>query len=75
MCRAAGLSATLEVAITGQERPADLLIPHWRGGGPLAVDVSVVHSLVPSTSVSTVKTGEEAIRRKQQAKLTNNATA
>ena len=61
MCTAAGFNVTCEVSLDGRTRPADLLLAHWTGRGPCAVDVSVVHPLAPSTPCHTVKNGTEAI--------------
>ena len=60
-CTAAGLHATPKVSIDGRTRPADLLLTHWKGGGPCALDIAVVHPLAPSISFATVKTRREAI--------------
>ena len=61
MCTAAGFNATCEVSISGRCRPADILLPHWQGGGPCAIDVSVVRPLASSVHAHTVKTGREAV--------------
>ena len=45
ICTAAGIQARPEVALDNRTRPADLLLSHWQGGGPCAVDVAVVHPL------------------------------
>ena len=66
--RAAGLTVTLEVAIGGLERPADLMFSPWKGSGPLAVDPAVVHPLAPSTSYAAIKNGSEAIEFKARVK-------
>ena len=68
MSTAAGFRAETEVAIGGNTRPADLLLPHWKGGGPLAIDVTVVHPLAPSIPLQTVKTGREALDRAEKDK-------
>ena len=60
-CTSAGFSVTCEVSLDGRTRPADLLLAHWSGKGPCAVDVSVVHPLAPSVPAHTVKTGLEAV--------------
>ena len=52
---AAGQRARPEVLLAGRTRLADLLLPHWPGAGPCAVDVAVVHPLVPSAPVHRVK--------------------
>ena len=45
VCTAAGFNVTCEVSLDGRTRPADLLLAHWTGRGPCAVDVAVVHPL------------------------------
>ena len=32
-----------------QSQPADILVQHWKYGGPIALDISVVSPLNPST--------------------------
>ena len=61
MCTAAGFNATCEVSVSGRSRPADILLPHWQGGGPSAIDVSIIHPLAPSVACHTIKTGQEAV--------------
>jgi hypothetical protein len=39
-----------EVPVQGRRRPADLLLTHWHNGQSLAVDITIVHALVPSTA-------------------------
>ena len=68
MCTAAGFNATCEVSVSGRSRPADILLPHWQGGGPCAIDVSIVHPLAPSTSCHAVKTGREAVEAMERVK-------
>ena len=54
---AAGLRCSREVSI-GAERPADVMIANWKAGKPLAVDVTIVHPLAPSTSFSSITTDQ-----------------
>ena len=67
-CTAAGFHATPEVSIDGRTRPADLLLTHWKGGGPCALDIAVVHPLAPSLPFAAVKTGREAIESMERVK-------
>ena len=58
LCRLYGTSALWPVSTqrpkcrsTGRTRPADLLLNHWKGGGPCALDIAFVHPLAhPSHS-------------------------
>ena len=68
MCTAAGFNATCEVSVSGGSRPEDILLPHWQGGGPCAIDVSVVHPLAPSVACHTVKIGQEAVEAMERVK-------
>ena len=68
MAQAQGLAVSIEVCIGGKRRPADLLVHHWKTGGPQAVDASVVHPLAPSTPFAAVRSGEEALERVEAAK-------
>ena len=72
-CTAAGLHATPEVSIDGRTRPADLLLSHWKGGGPCALDIAVVHPLAPSIPFASVKTGREAIENMERIKRAKSA--
>ena len=60
LCPAVGFNLTCQVVAAGRGRPADILLPHWYGGRPCAVDVSV-HPL--AFLCQTVKTDREAIGR------------
>ena len=75
MCTAAGLTASCEVSFDGSTRPADLLVPHWKGGGPLANDVSVVHPLAPSQDAQAVRSGTEYQDRVEKSKSRKYAEA
>ena len=68
MCNPAGFNATCEVSVSGRSRPEDILLPHWHGGGPCAIDVSVVHPLAPSVACHTVKIGQEAVEAMERVK-------
>ena len=57
----------------GNLRPVDLLIAHWKGSGPLAVDVTVVHPLTPSTHFHSVKTGVEVLVQAELMKESKNS--
>jgi hypothetical protein len=57
---AAGFGVHQEVALSNGQRPADLLLSHWKGGGPLAIDVSITHPLGPSQHFHRVSTGVHA---------------
>ena len=67
---AAGIQAVPEVSLDGRTRAADLLLSHWKGGGPCALDVAVVHPLAPSLPARSVKTGMEAIDHMVHVKVT-----
>ena len=73
LCRAQGLPVSLEVAVSDSLRPADLLISHWKGSAPLAVDVTVVHPLTAAVPFHAVKTGTEAPERVEQMKVAKYA--
>ena len=73
LCRAQGLPVSLEVAVSDSLRPADLLISHWKGSAPLAVDVTVVHPLTAAVPFHAVKTGTEALERVEQMKVAKYA--
>ena len=68
MSTAAGLHATCEVSLNGRTRPADILLSHWRGGGPCAIDVAVVHPLAPSIPCHAVKSGLESVNAMERVK-------
>ena len=55
--------------------PADFLLSHWQGGGPCAVDVSVVHPIAPSAPVCGVKGGTEAVTGMERVKFAKYADA
>ena len=63
------ICANLEVSLTGRTRPADILLTHWKGAGPCAIDVAVVHPLAPSNNVANVKTGMEAVQDMERVKI------
>ena len=67
-CTTAGFNAICKVAVSGRSRPADILLPHWQGKGPCAIDVSVVHPLAPSVPCHAVKTGREAVESMERVK-------
>ena len=67
--KAAGHRAEVEVSLDGRTRPADLLLPHWQGGGPCAIDAAIVHPLAPSIPVHRVKDGSEAVVGMERIKL------
>ena len=74
-CTATGIRVRPEVSLDNRTRPADLLLSHWQGGGPCAVDVAVVHPLAPSTPVTAVKDGSEAIAAMERVKFVKYADA
>ena len=75
ICTAAGIQARPEVSLEDRTRPADLLLSHWQGGGPCAVDVAVVHPLAPSAPVCGVKDGGEAVAAMERVKIAKYAVA
>jgi hypothetical protein len=59
-----GFPNRTEVCLPGSTLvPADIFIPHLAEDSPTAVDVSVVHPLLPSTSQATVTAGMSAEAR------------
>ena len=54
-------------SVSGRCRP-DILLPHWQGGGPCAIDVSIVHPLAPSTPCCAVKNGSKAVDAMERVK-------
>ena len=67
-CNTAGFNATCEVSVSGRARHADILLSHWQGRWPCAIDVSVVHPLAPSIPCHTIKTGREAVDSMERVK-------
>lgn len=49
-CRAAYLAPRREVSVEGHSRPADVWVPVWEAGKPLAMDFAVTHCLQQSYS-------------------------
>ena len=70
LATAAGLHVDVEVRAGDNLRPADLLLSHWKGGGPLAVDVSISHPLAPSRSVAAVLSGNDSANEAERDKHT-----
>ena len=68
--RAAGIACTKEAALPDGTRPADALFHTWRGGKPLAVDLTVVHPLRPSEPRPTPENMRGLLNREEQAKVT-----
>jgi len=68
LATAASLSVKVEVGVGTSTRPGDIEISHWKGQGPLDVDVSVVHPLNPSVPYGSVKSGHEAVEEAEQGK-------
>jgi hypothetical protein len=57
LSEAAGFTVIPGIPLSDGLKPADVMLSHWKAGGPLAIDVSVVHPLAPSIPFQSVETG------------------
>jgi hypothetical protein len=57
LAEAAGFTVIPGIPLPDGLKPADVMLSHWKAGGPLAIDVSIVHPLAPSIPFQTVETG------------------
>ena len=76
-CRRAHLSVHLEVGHNltpdhSNTRPADILIPHWCMGKPVALDLSVTSPLNPLTLLEAGVTAGAAAKATEERKLKAN---
>ena len=68
--RAAGVTCSKEAALPDNTRPADVLLHTWKGAGPTAVDVTVVHPLRPSEPRPPSEGVKRMLLREERAKVT-----
>ena len=73
--REAGITCSHEAALADGSRPADVLFHAWRGAGPLAVDVTVVHPLRPSEPRPTPDGVRRMLAREELAKCSKYQAA
>ena len=71
MISATGTRVDTEVMVSNGSRPADLLLHHWKGGGPAAVDVSVTHPLCPSLPYHRLQNGHDSANKVESEKHTH----
>jgi len=57
MAEAAGFVVLPGVQIYDDLRPADIMLSFWKGGRPLAIDISVCHPLAPSKPIQAIDNG------------------
>ena len=67
--RTAVVSCTKEAALPDHTRPADVLLHTWKGAGPTAVDITVVHPLRPSEPRPSPDGVRKILLREEKAKL------
>ena len=67
---ASGLPHRLECSVDGEsrERPGDIMMLRWEGGGMYMVDVCVSHPLALSNVWSSVRTGRECLEAAEAGK-------
>ena len=70
-CKAAHLSPQIEsrVNFTSQHRPADVLLPNWSCGRPLAIDVTITSPLQSSIVANAATTKGFAARNAEERKM------
>jgi hypothetical protein len=71
--RSAGVQCSREEGLEDRSRPGDVLLHHWAGRGPLAVDVTCVNPLRPSTTCPTPELVRTFLSAEEKRKRTKYA--